>query len=149
MEVIFLQDVHNVANAGEVRRVADGYARNYLIPRNLATLSTPEALKRLEKIKETGRVQRIRETQQMEALAGELEGISITVNGKLSPSGRFYGAITPTHISEALSTAIGREIDRKIVEVVEPIREPGEFEVVLHLAEEITATITITAEAEQ
>ena len=146
MQVIFLQDVQNVADAGEIKKVADGYARNYLIPKNLAALATREALKRVEKLKQAGKQQRVRETDKMEKLAEELDGTSVIVNGRVSPTGRYYGSITPTQIADALSTAIGREMDRKIVELVSPIREPGEFEVVLNLGQNISATINITAE---
>ena len=149
MEVIFLQDVPNVANAGEVRRVRDGFARNYLIPQKLAILANPEAIKQANRLKEVGRVRRIRETDRLETLAMELEGTSVTVAAKVSPTGRFYGAISPAQISEALSAATGREIDRKIVELMEPIREPGEVEVTLNLATDIAATIIIVAEAEE
>jgi large subunit ribosomal protein L9 len=146
MQVIFLQDVQNVADAGDIKKVADGYARNYLLPKNLAAVATHEALKRVEKIKQAGKQQRVRVTNKMEKLAEELDGTSVIVNGRVSPTGRYYGSITPTQIADALSNAIGREMDRKIVELVSPIREPGQFEVVLHLAENISATINITAE---
>lgn len=149
MQVIFLQDVQNVADAGEIKKVADGFARNYLLPKNLAAIVTTEALKRVQKIKQAGKQQRVRETQKMERLAEELDGTNVIVTGRVSPTGRYYGSITPTQISDALSTTIGREMDRKILELVSPIREPGDFEVVLHLAENISATIKITAEAIQ
>ena len=149
MEVIFLQDVLNVANAGDRRKVANGFARNYLIPKKLAVLASPEALKRTERIKEAGRQHRIRETEQWDTLAQELDGAVITVTGKVSPTGRFYGSISPAQIAEALHGITGREIDRKLVEVLEPIREPGDFEVSLNLAPNVTATINISAQAEQ
>ena len=148
MNVIFLEDVPNVAQAGDVRTVADGFARNYLIPKRLATLATPEALKRIDRVKEAGRTRRVRETEHLETLAQELEGSIITVSGKVAPTGRFYGAISPAQIAAALTSVTGREIDRKVVEVLEPIREPGEFEVSLHLAPDVSASILITAEAE-
>ena len=149
MRVIFLQDVQNLANAGEVKNVADGYARNYLLPKKLATLATSEEMKRIERIKKAGDERRIRETEQWDELARLLDGTSITVKARLTPAGRFYGAITPTHIAQELSTVLDREMDRKLVETVEPIREPGEYEVVLHLSQGIQATILVTAEADE
>lgn len=149
MDVIFIQDVSNTAQAGEVRRVADGYARNYLIPHGLAEMATPEVLKRLHKIKAAGDETRIRETQVMEELASALDGTSITVNARVTPTGRYYGAITSAQIVAQLAATVGREIDRRLVDSSEPIREPGEYDVVLRLANEIQATIHIVAEVEE
>jgi large subunit ribosomal protein L9 len=149
MEVIFTQDVANQARAGEVRRVADGYARNYLIPQGLAEMATPEVLKRLHKIKAAGDVTRIRETQVMEELAKALDGTNISVMGRVTPTGRYYGAITSAQVAAQLSTAVDREIDRRLVEAGEPIREPGEYDIVLRWSSEIEATIHIVAEVEE
>lgn len=147
MEVIFLQDVPNVANAGDQRRVKDGFARNYLLPKKLAALATPETLKHTERLKAVGRERRVRETEKMEELALELEGSALNVVGRVAPTGRFYGAISHSQIADALTATLGREIDRKLVEVLEPIREPGEYEVTLNLGPDITANIFIIAEA--
>ena len=149
MEVIFLEDVANVANAGDIRKVADGFARNYLIPRKLASIATKETLKHAERLKETARVKRIRETEHLELLAMELDGASIAVSAKMAPTGRFYGAISPAIIAQALTANTGREIDRRLIEVIDAIREPGEYEIILKLAPDISATININAEAEE
>ncbi len=149
MQVIFLQDVPNQAHAGEIKRVADGYARNYLLPKGLAQVATPEILKRTHKIKAAGDDQRVRETEAMEELAQLMDNTNITLTARVTPTGRYYGAITSTHIAEELTRVLGRDIDRRIVEVIEPIREPGEYEVALRLSPEIYATIHIAAEAEE
>ena len=148
MDVIFLQDVPNVANAGDQRRVADGFARNYLLPKKLAALATPEMLKRTERIKQVGEERRGRETGRLEELASHLEGLAVNVTGRVAPTGLFYGAISQTQIANALTEATGREIDRKIVEVLQPIREPGEYEISLNLGPDVSANIFIVAEAE-
>ena len=149
MEVVFIQDVPNQAQAGEVRRVADGYARNYLIPKGMAEMATPEVLKRLHKIKATGDDTRVRETGLMQELADLLDGTSVTVIGRITPTGRYYGAITNARIASELSATVGREIDRRLVEIGEPIREPGEYEAILRWSNDIQATINIKAEAEE
>jgi large subunit ribosomal protein L9 len=149
MHVIFLQDVPNKAHAGEIKRVADGYARNYLLPKGLAEVATPEILKRMHKIKATGDEQRLRETEELEELAQLMDGTNISVSARVTPTGRYYGAITNSHIAEELTRTVGREIDRRVVEVIEPIREPGEYEIALRLSTDIYATIHILAEAEQ
>jgi len=149
MEVVFIQDVMNQAQAGEVKRVSDGYARNYLIPKGLAAMATPEVLKRVHKIKAAGDSRRVQETQVMQELAQFLDKASITLAARVTPAGRYYGAITSTRIAEQLSSTLGRTIERRLVENVEPIREPGEYDVVIRLSGDITATIHVKAEAEE
>ena len=149
MEVVFTQDVPNQGRAGEIRRVADGYARNYLIPQGMAEMATREVLKRLHKIKAEGDETRIRETGAMEELAAALNGTSISVNARITPTGRYYGAITSSQIATQLSAVSGREIDRRLIEAGEPIREPGEYDVVLRWPGEIEATVHIVAEVEE
>ena len=149
MEVVFTQDVPNKARAGEVRRVPDGYARNYLLPQGLALMATPEVLKRLHKIKSVGDEVRARETKVLEEIQEALDGTEIAVQARVTPTGRYYGAITATHISMTLAETVGREIERRWIEVPEPIREPGEYDVTLRFSTEITATIHVTAETEE
>ena len=149
MRVIFLEDVPSQANAGEVKNVADGYARNYLIPKKLATVATAEDMKRIERIKRAGDVRRMRETERLEVLARHLDGTNVIVKARVTPAGQYYGAITPAQIAQQLAEVIDREIDRRLVDTVEPIRAPGEYEVVLHLSAGIQATVIVTAEAEE
>ena len=149
MNVIFLQDVPEKAHAGEVKRVADGYARNYLLPKGLAEVVTPEIMKRVNKIKSIGDTQRLRETETMEVLAQLLVNTQISVMARVTPTGRYYGAISNVQIAETLTSTIGRDIDRRIVDTIEPIREPGEYEISLQLSADIQATIHITAGAEE
>lgn len=149
MEVVFIQDVVNQARAGEVKRVADGYARNYLIPKGLAESATPEILKRLRKITELGNENRDQETLTLQALADALKDISVTVIGRVTPGGRYYGAISSTQIASQLSAESGKDIERRLVETSDAIREPGEYDVILRLSTDITATVHIVAEAEE
>ena len=149
MKVIFLEDVADKANAGDVKVVSDGYARNYLIPKKLAIVATPEEMKRVERIKRVGDERRLRESKDLKTLASAIDGTVITMRSRVTPAGHFYGAINPAQIAEELANVTGAEIDRKLVETVEPIKDPGEYEVVLRLAPEIQATVLITAEAQE
>jgi large subunit ribosomal protein L9 len=149
MDVVFTQDVPNKARAGEVRRVPDGYARNYLLRQGLAEVATPEVLKRLHKIKTVGDDARMRETKVMEELKDALDEVKISLSARITPTGRYYGAITSTHIAMELATSVGREIERRWVEVAEPIREPGEYDIDLRLSTDVTATIHVTAGVEE
>lgn len=129
--------------------MADGYARNYLLPKGLAEVVTPEIMKRVNKIKSIGDTQRLRETETMEVLAQLLDNTQISVMARVTPTGRYYGAISNVQIAETLTSTIGRDIDRRIVDTIEPIREPGDYEISLKLSADIQATIHITAEAEE
>ena len=149
MEVVFTQDVPNKARAGEVRRVPDGYARNYLLPQELAVVSTPEVLKRLHKIKTAGDEVRLRDTRVLEELQEALDGTEISLQARITPTGRYYGAITNTHIAMALGEVTGREIERRWIEVTEAIREPGDYDITLRFSTDIAATIHVSAEAEE
>ena len=149
MEVVFIHDVENQARAGEVKRVADGFARNYLIPQGLAEMATPEVLKRLHKIKAAGDDARIRETESMRELAEAIDETQITLYARVTPTGRYYGAITNTRIAAELGEAIGRPIERRLVESTEPIREPGEYDIVLQFSNELQATVHVIAEIEE
>ncbi len=149
MEVVFTQDVPNKAKAGEVRRVPDGYARNYLLPQGLAEISTDEVKKRVHKITAVGDQVRVRETAIMEELAKGLDDVTITLTARITPTGRYYGTITSTHIAMELADKVGREVERRWVEISEPIREPGEYDVTLRFSTEVSATIHVNAEIEE
>ena len=149
MEVVFTQDVPNKAKAGEVRRVPDGYARNYLLPQGLAQIATDEVKKRIHKITAVGDEVRVRETAIMEELAKGLDDVTITLTARITPTGRYYGTITSTHIAMELAEKVGREVERRWVEISEPIREPGEYDVTLRFSTEVSATIHVNAEIEE
>ena len=116
MEVVFIKDVTNQARAGDVKRVADGYARNYLIPQGLAEAATPEVLKRLRKITTQGDEIREKETATLQELAESLNDVSIEVVGRVTPAGRYYGAISSAQVAAQLSAESGQEVDRRLVE---------------------------------
>ena len=149
MEVVFTQDVPNKARAGEVRRVPDGYARNYLLPQGLAEIATEEVKKRIHKITAVGDEIRVRETAIMEELAKGMDDVTITLTARITPNGRYYGAITSTHIAMELAEKLGREVERRWIEIADPIREPGEYDVTLRFSTEVSATIHVNAEIEE
>jgi large subunit ribosomal protein L9 len=149
MMMLFLRDVPDQARAGEVKRVSRGYARNYLLPKGLAEIATEETLKRLAKVKQEGDQVRARETQVVEELAEALDNMTVTIPGRVTPTGRYYGAISGVRIADALGEMLERQIDRRITNAVEPIREPGDYEVVLNLSSEIRATVNVVATIEE
>ena len=149
MMMLFLKDVPDQARAGEIKRVSRGYARNYLLPKGLAEVATDETLKRLDKIKSEGDAIRARETQVVEELAEALDNLTVTIPGRITPTGRYYGAISGARIADALGELLERDLDRRITNGVEPIREPGEYEVILNLSGEIRATVNVVAAIEE
>ena len=148
MRVIFIADVPGSGLAGEIKEVKNGYARNFLIPKNLAVLATHDQLQRIESIRKVGEEHRIKEEQDLRVLAERLTQISVTLTAKSGPTGRFYGAITSAQIAEELSRLTEREFDRRTVHLEEIIHEPGIYQTEIRLGYGISATIPVTAEGE-
>lgn len=148
IRVVFLQDVPPRHWAGDVKEVAGGYARNYLIPQGLAAPAVSDSLKRIAKIKQAAEVRRGRETQDMEVLAQIVNGTTVTLKARAAEGGRLYGSVTSTQIAEELSRTLDREVERRLIHLAEPIKEAGTFEVSVRLYPNITPTITVVVEAE-
>lgn len=150
MKVIFIEDVPNVARAGETKEVANGYGRNYLIPQKLAILAEPQALSTAEaQIK--ARASREAQTEaEMTELASQLDGKEITLKARVGQKERLYGSITPADIASELESTTGLVVDKRKVEIDEPIRQLGSYEVTIRLSKDIVPKITVTvAEEEQ
>jgi large subunit ribosomal protein L9 len=148
IRVVFLQDVLPKHFAGDTKEVSGGYARNYLIPMGLAAPAIGDPLQRIEKIRRAAEQRRARETQDMEQLAGLMEGTTVTIKARAGEGGRLYGSVTGARIAEELSLALGREIDRRSVGLAEPIKEIGSFEVPIHLYTNIAPSVGVIVEAE-
>ncbi|MCI0439687.1 MAG: 50S ribosomal protein L9 [Chloroflexi bacterium] len=143
MRVVFLEDVPGVAHGGDVKMVRNGFARNYLLPKKLAVPATHNALQRIEQLAKQADVKRDKEISDMEALAERIEGMQISIPMRAGANGRLYGSVTNAVIAEALSGQLGREIDRRIVDVAEPIRELGNFDIPVRLHQEVRAEIKV------
>ena len=145
MRVIFLTDVTGSGLAGEVKEVKNGYARNFLIPQKLAVVATHDQLQRIETIRKTAEERRLKEEQDLHALAERLAQLSVTLTAKVGPTGRFYGAVTSAHIAEELSRLTEREFDRHSIHLEEPIHEPGEYQAEIRFPHSISATVQVNA----
>jgi len=141
MRVIFLQDVPNVAKAGEIKEVAPGYARNFLIPKKLALVAKPQALSQVETIKRTKVKEK--EKEELAALAQQIEGKEITIKAKAGAKGRLYGSITSADIADGLGKSTALVIDKRKIELEEPIRQLGSYEVSIRLAKDILPKIRV------
>jgi len=146
MKVIFLQDVPQVAQAGQIKEVADGYARNYLIPRKLAALAQSQAVSQVEsKVKKL----EIRLTAEMQEVASQIEGKEISLKAKAGAKDKLYGSITSADIAAQLQSATGLEIDKRKIELEEPIRQLGSYEITLKLGKAIAPKIKVTVTEEE
>ena len=117
MKVVFLETVANVARVGEIKEVADGYGRNYLIPRKLALLATPEVVNRLgDQLAAKSRSEAQTEVELRE-LAGQLEGIEVIIEAHTGGKDRLYGSITTADIASALEKATGLVVDKRKIEI--------------------------------
>lgn len=149
MKVILLEDVPKIGNVGDSKEVADGYGRNYLIPRKLAVLADSSASKIVEsKLKQRAR-QEAKTEAEMTELAKMLEGKEITLKVRAGQEGKLYGSVTDADIAEELGKT-GLNVDKKKIELAEPIHQLGNYEITIKLIKDISARIKVTvAEAEE
>jgi len=149
VKVVFLQDVPKVAKAGEIKEVADGYGRNFLIPKKLALLANSPALSAMEtQLKIKARSQDQEEAELVE-LAHQLEGKEITLKAKVGAKEHLYGSITSADITAELQNTTGLVVDKRKVELAEPIRQLGSFEVAVRLAKDKIPKIKVTVIEEE
>lgn len=149
MQVLLLKDVPNLGKAGTVKNVADGYARNYLFPQKLAVPATPEAMKQAEAIRKAALRRQQRMEEEAEALAKELEVITLIFKAKAGESGKLYGSVTVGHIAEALSAKMGMEFDKRKIDLEEPLKELGAHQVRIKLAPNVSGFVRVVIEPEE
>jgi len=145
MRVVFLQDVPRVAKAGEIKEVADGYARNFLIPRKLALLARPQVLSQLG----TREITEAKEDTELVALAQQIEGKEVNIKAKAGAKDRLYGSITSADIAAELSKSTGLVIDKRKIELEEPLRQLGNYEITIRLAKDIVPKIKVSVTEEE
>jgi large subunit ribosomal protein L9 len=142
MKVLLIKDVYKLGHAGDVKKVADGYGRNFLLPNGLAVLATAGALTTVEKIKAKAAVTRAVLNQEMSGLASIVEGVELFFTSKAGETGKLYGSITSQMIADALNEKLGSQIDRHQVEV-EPIRMLGEHHATVRLTIDLNPKIKV------
>ena len=149
MRVIFLEDVPNVAKAGEIREVANGYGRNFLIPKGLALLANSPSINLMATQRRTMVRQQAESETELLELARELEGKEITLKARVGAKDRLYGSITSADIAAELQNSAGLAVDKRKIELAEPIRQLGSYEVAIRLAKDIMPRIKVTVIAEE
>jgi large subunit ribosomal protein L9 len=143
MKVILTQEVPHLGEAGAVKEVANGYARNYLLPRGLARPATAGAMKVIErkKVAEERRIAQLE--QENKTLADLIAKQTITITARVGRENRLYGSVTAVQIAEQLSARIGQEIDRRKVDLPENIHTVGTFEVPVKLVGKLAPKVTV------
>lgn len=143
MQVLLIKDVDNLGYAGEVKKVANGFGRNYLIPQELAVIASPGALKQAETIRKAAEKQRARETEDARAIVSQLEGVELLFERRAGETGKLYGSVTSGDIAEAIAEKTGIELDKRKVAVPEPIRNLGKQDVLIKLMIDVTTSVSV------
>ncbi|HID90156.1 MAG TPA: 50S ribosomal protein L9 [Anaerolineae bacterium] len=147
MKVILIENVPGLGNIGEVKDVAPGYARNYLIPKGLAVVATPASVQEWKARLATRAARAAREAQRAADLAERMSSLTLTFRAKAGPTGRLYGSVTTAEIAEKLGQELGVSVDRRKI-LCDPLREVGEHMVTVRLAHGVEAQVRVVVEAE-
>ncbi len=143
MKIILLEDVKKLGKKGDLVDVADGYARNYLFPRDLAEEATAGKIKQLKKEKAALEDRKEKEKEQAQEIAEKLSKAEVSLKVKAGEQGKLFGSVTTKDISEALKKQCKIEVDRRKIELFEPIKTLGEHKVDIKLFPEVVASLTL------
>jgi len=146
MDILLLQDVEGVGKAGEVHAVAGGYARHYLIPQGLGVVATGGALKEVKDRHQAEARREERQRAKFEDLAARMERITLNFKAKVGEKEKLYGSITSGDIAEALERELGEEIDKRKIDLPEPIRVLGTYQVAVRLGGDLSPEVTVVVE---
>ena len=149
MKVVLQDDVKGLGTTGDVKDVADGYARNFLIPRRLAAPATAGALKNVEAQRASVAKRQAQMDADARGLAERLGAMTLTLKARVGSQDRLYGSITSADIAAALGSELGTTFDRRKLVLEDPIRELGTHTVPVHLARDVTTSLTVNVEAEE
>ncbi len=147
MEVILREHVEHLGRRGEIVKVADGYARNYLLPRKLALLATDGNKKQIERERAKLETQEAEEKKVAEAIADRMANLEVVIARKVGETEALYGSVTTADVAEAL-TAKGFDIDRRKIQLADPIKKLGDFDLAIRLQREVIATVKVRVVAE-
>ena len=147
MEVILKEDVNNLGHRGDVVKVADGYGRNFLLPKKLAMEATAANKAVIEQMKQSSVRRTAREKSDAESLVAQLDQVALTFERKVGENEHLFGSVTSGEIAQQLEQR-GFTIDRRKIQLDEPLRQLGEFHVPVKLHREVTAHIKVTVQAE-
>ena len=148
MKVVLREDVEKLGNKGDLLEVADGYARNYLVPRGLAMKATKGVIAQSEAMRRSRDAREGRDRDAAQAIAAQLGTRTIEVKARAGEGGKLFGSVTATDIADAILAQTGVEVDRRKVALEDPIRELGEIEVTVRLHAEVVVPVKVVVAAE-
>jgi large subunit ribosomal protein L9 len=162
MKVLLVKDVYKLGRAGDIKKVADGYGRNFLLSQGFAVLATEGALKQVQKIKAQAEIRRTAQNEELKGLSDQIKGVTLTFPAKAGETDKLYGSITTQDVATALSEQVRFEVKRQQVDI-QPIRSLGEFtarirltmdlipeiKIIVHREGESAESVTAHAEAEK
>ena len=143
MEDILKEDIDNLGKIGEIVRVRDGYARNYLLPRGLVLEANKKNLKTFEHHKKIVGDQKQKIVRQAQSVGDQLNGVSLVIPMKVGEEGKLFGSVTNIHIEKALK-AKGLNVDRRKIQLAEPIKSAGDYDVPVRLSGDITVPLKVS-----
>jgi large subunit ribosomal protein L9 len=142
MKVLLLKDVYKLGRAGDVKKVADGYGRNFLLPQGMALLATPGALKQTEKIRANATKKRAVLNNEMGAVSEVINGMALAFSSKAGETGKLYGSITAQDVADAIKAKTGVEIKRQQIDL-QPIRTLGEHKAHIRLSMDLIPEVRV------
>ena len=148
MKVVFLEDVEGVALGGDVKEVKNGFARNYLIPQGLAAPATHNNVQKITKLSRQAESERIQRLDDMKQLSEAIDGTEIIIEMRAGSNDRLYGSVTGTMVADALNEITGQSIERRLVQLDNPIRELGSFDVPIRLHSDVTTIVKVKITAD-
>ena len=148
MKVVFLEDVEGVALGGDVKEVKNGFARNYLIPQGLAAPATHNNVQKITKLSRQAESERIQRLDDMKQLSEAIDGTEIIIEMRAGSNDRLYGSVTGTMVADALNEITGQSIERRLVQLDNPIRELGSFDVPIRLHSNVTTIVKVKITAD-
>lgn len=143
MKLILTHEVDNLGAPGDVVDVKDGYGRNFLLPRRFAVRWTKGAAKQIDTLKKAREVREVRDVGRAEEIRGQLEGLTVRLSARAGNSGRLFGAVTVSDLAEAIKAAGGPDVDRRRIQVGQPIKAVGSHDVTVRVHDEVAATVTV------
>ncbi|HEX2994392.1 MAG TPA: 50S ribosomal protein L9 [Anaerolineales bacterium] len=147
MKVLLLKDVYKLGRAGDIKKVADGYGRNFLLPQKLAVLATPGALKQVEKIRSQAEIRRTELNSELKDLAEHINGITVVFTSKAGETGKLYGSITTQDVATAIQEKTRYEVKKQQIDM-QPIRNLGEFIAHVRLTMDLVPEVKIIVHRE-
>ena len=144
MKILLMKDVYKLGRAGDIKKVADGYGRNFLLPQGMAVLATPGALRQADRVRADATKRRAALNQEMSSVAEVLNGVSLAFAVKAGETGKLYGSITNQDVADAIKEKTGIEVKRQQVDL-QSVRELGEYTAVIRLTMDLVPEVQVIA----